>query len=573
MIINTRKYIEEFLKIKTKDSNIIPLKLNKPQLKLYNLLKKQSEEGRPQRVIILKARQMGFSTLTEAILFKRTATARNVTSGIITHKNDATNNLFNMSKLFLQELPEPMKPQTKASNAQEIIFDNKAGKGLRSKIKCMTAGGDGVGRSDTFQNLHLSEVAFWNNAKEILDGLLQAVANTPNSLVIIESTANGYDYFKELWDKACSGENDFEPLFCAWWELEEYRLPCGDIELTNEEKELKALYNLDNEQIAWRRWCIRNNCGNDVNTFKQEYPASPEEAFLSSGECVFDKELIVQQIERSRPLISDWRRGEFQYKKTLIPIKNEKNETVAVQKKITDIQFVESDSGLITIHKQPEVKRNENGEIVAKRQYSIGGDTAGYGYDYYTAKVVTNDTQETVATLRKQRMDEDKYADQIYCLGMYYHNALVGIEINYSYVPTRELIELEYPNLYMRERLDTSMKEVQKVVGFETNRATRPVIIQSLVTQMREQPDCECDIDTLKEMLVFVRKENGKQEAQEGYHDDLVMARAIATFISKQQGDSNWLKVAPVKKPESRLEKFFSQYDNEEDESEVIVEW
>ena len=568
MIINTRKYIEEFLKIKTKDSNIIPLKLNKPQLKLYNLLKKQSEEGRPQRVIILKARQMGFSTLTEAILFKRTATARNVTSGIITHKNDATNNLFNMSKLFLQELPEPMKPQTKASNAQEIIFDNKAGKGLRSKIKCMTAGGDGVGRSDTFQNLHLSEVAFWNNAKEILDGLLQAVANTPNSLVIIESTANGYDYFK-----ACSGENDFEPLFCAWWELEEYRLPCGDIELTNEEKELKALYNLDNEQIAWRRWCIRNNCGNDVNTFKQEYPASPEEAFLSSGECVFDKELIVQQIERSRPLISDWRRGEFQYKKTLIPIKNEKNETVAVQKKITDIQFVESDSGLITIHKQPEVKRNENGEIVAKRQYSIGGDTAGYGYDYYTAKVVTNDTQETVATLRKQRMDEDKYADQIYCLGMYYHNALVGIEINYSYVPTRELIELEYPNLYMRERLDTSMKEVQKVVGFETNRATRPVIIQSLVTQMREQPDCECDIDTLKEMLVFVRKENGKQEAQEGYHDDLVMARAIATFISKQQGDSNWLKVAPVKKPESRLEKFFSQYDNEEDESEVIVEW
>ena len=140
-------------------------------------------------------------------------------------------------------------------------------------------------------------------------------------------------------------------------------------------------------------------------------------------------------------------------------------------------------------------------------------------------------------------------------------------------IPTRELIELEYPNLYMRERLDTSMKEVQKVVGFETNRATRPVIIQSLVTQMREQPDCECDIDTLKEMLVFVRKENGKQEAQEGYHDDLVMARAIATFISKQQGDSNWLKVAPVKKPESRLEKFFSQYDNEEDESEVIVEW
>ena len=86
--------------------------------------------------------------------------------------------------------------------------------------------------------------------------------------------------------------------------------------------------------------------------------------------------------------------------------------------------------------------------------------------------------------------------------------------------------------------------------------------------------NCECDIDTLKEMLVFVRKENGKQEAQEGYHDDLVMARAIATFISKQCGDSNWIKVAPTKKPASRLEKFFAKYDNDDDEDKgAIVEW
>ena len=113
MIINTKKYIEEFLKIKTKDSEIIPFKLNKPQLKLYDLLKRQSEAGKPQRVIILKARQMGFSTLTEAILFKRTATKANVNSGIIAHKDDATTNLFNMSKLFLEELPEQLKPKTK----------------------------------------------------------------------------------------------------------------------------------------------------------------------------------------------------------------------------------------------------------------------------------------------------------------------------------------------------------------------------------------------------------------------------------------------------------------------------
>ena len=572
MNINTKKYIEEFLKIKTKDSEIIPFKLNKPQLKLYDLLKRQSEAGKPQRVIILKARQMGFSTLTEAILFKRTATKANVNSGIIAHKDDATTNLFNMSKLFLEELPEQLKPKTKASNAKEIIFDDRDGNGLRSKVKCMTAGGDGIGRSDTFQNLHLSEVSSWTHAKEILDGLLQAVPNKPNTLIIIESTAKGYDYFKELWDKACDGENDFEPLFCAWWELDEYRLPCGELELTEEEQELKELYNLDNEQIAWRRWCIRNNCGNDVNTFKQEYPSCPEEAFLASGECIFDKDIIVSQIEHNRPLISGWKRGEFEYKKTMHPVRNEKGEVVAIDKRISDIKFIEKENGLITIHQEPSVKRNADNEIIAKRRYTIGGDTAGLGLDYYTAKVVADDTQETVATLRKQRIDEDKYADQVYCLGKYYHDALIGLETNYSYAPTKELVELDYPNLYQRKRFETTTREIQKIFGFETNRLTKPIILQSLVTTMRENVAAECDVATLREMLTFVRKENGKQEAQEGYHDDLVMAKAIANYISIEEGDVNWIKVEPVHKPKSRLEKFFEENEEDEDD-EVYVEW
>lgn len=573
MIFNTKKYIENFLYIKKKDTEVALLKINQPQQKFYDVLKRQSEAGKPMRVIILKARQMGFSTLTEAILFKRTATRANVTSGIIAHKDDATTNLFNMSKLYLQELPEQLKPETRASNAKEIIFDNRTGTGLRSKIKCMTAGGDGVGRSDTFQNLHLSEVSSWNNAKEILDGLLQAVPNKPDTLVVIESTAKGYDYFKELWDKACAGENDFEPLFCAWWELDEYRMPADNIVLTEEEKELKKLYSLDNEQIAWRRWCIRNNCGGDINTFKQEYPACPEEAFLASGECIFDKDIVISQIERNRPLISGWKRGEFEYKKTILPVRNANGEVVATEKKISDICFVEKENGLITIHEEPQVRTNKQGEVTEMRQYSIGGDTAGLGDDYYTAKVVGNDNLQTAATLHKQRIDEDKYADQLYCLGWYYHWALIGIETNYSYVPTRELAELNYPNLYQRERLDTTYKEMQKVLGFETNKTTKQVILQALIVAVRDNPATECDINTLKEMLTFVRKENGKQEAQEGYHDDLVMAKAIANFVATQQGDSNWKKVEKVKTYKNPVEKFFDSDNWEEEEEESIIEW
>lgn len=574
MVINTKAFIEEYLRIKTKDANIIPFKLNKPQLKLYNLLAKQFEEGRPQRVIILKARQMGFSTLAEAILFTRTALKENIRSGIITHKSDATTNLFNMSKLFLQKLPKQLAPSTLAFNAYELDFNNKQGTGLSSKIKCMTAGGDGIGRSDTFQNLHLSEVSSWPHIKEIMDGLLQAVPNKPSTLIIIESTAKGYDYFKELWDKAVNGESDFAPLFCAWWELDEYRLACpSDFEITEEEQEIKRLYNLDDEQLCWRRWCIRNNCGGDINTFKQEYPASPEEAFLATGDCIFDKDQIVKRIESlSQTLLTQKElRGEFVYDREFRTTKNSAGEVVAVEKFIKNIEFVKKENGFITIHTQPEVKLDSQNRVIAQRRYSIGGDTAELGDDYFTAKVVANDGQQTVATLRKQRIDEDLYAEQLYCLGKHYHDALIGIETNFSYASTKELVDLGYPNLYMRERIDKTNRERSSVFGFNTNKSTKNIILSSLVRDMREDFENEADISTLREMLTFVRKENGSQEAQEGYHDDLVMAKAIANFISKQQGDSNWISI-DYKETRSKLEKFFAE-DNENDEKEFIVEW
>ena len=166
IMINTRKFIEEYLKIQDKDANIIDLKLNKPQLKLYEALKRQYDEGKPQRSIVLKARQMGFSTLTESMIFKKTATGKNIKSGIVTHEAQATTNLFNMSKRFYNCLPDMLKPEIKNSNAKELIFDNDKGQGLNSSIKCMTAGNSSIGRSDTFQNLHISEYAFWDGDKE-----------------------------------------------------------------------------------------------------------------------------------------------------------------------------------------------------------------------------------------------------------------------------------------------------------------------------------------------------------------------------------------------------------------------
>lgn len=125
-ILNVREYIETFLKIRTKDGTLMPLRLNQPQDRMYQAVKSQWDAGKPVRIIVLKARQMGFSTLTEAIIFAITATRFYTDCMIVAHKDEATANLFRMSLRYYENLPEPMKPMRKASNAHELVFDKPA---------------------------------------------------------------------------------------------------------------------------------------------------------------------------------------------------------------------------------------------------------------------------------------------------------------------------------------------------------------------------------------------------------------------------------------------------------------
>ena len=511
MSINTKQYIEKYVKIRDKSGKIIDFKMNEPQLRLYDIIKKLKQEQKPIRIIILKARQMGFSTQTESILFKETATKFNINTGIITHQEEATANLFTMSKRIYDYLPDNMKPALKNSNAKELIFDNTEGSGLKSKIKCMTAGGKGVGRSDTFNNLHISELAFWpGDKKATLTGLLQAVPNLPNTIIIIESTANGFEYFKELWDKAVKGENDFVPLFVGWNELKEYQMPYTDFDLTQEEMELQKQYGLTLEQLTWRRWCIKNNCGGDINQFKQEYPINPYEAFISTGNCYFNKEIImnrISEIENKKPI----KIGFFSY--------------TLKDNSIYNIKWVEDSKGYIKIYK----------DVLKGHPYVLGGDTAGDGSDFFTGHVIDNNTSYQVATLRDDKIDEDEYARQIYCLGTYFNHALVGLENNYSTYPTKKLKEYKYPKIYLRELEDNIAEKTQDKFGFVTNKATRPIILSILKEIFRDNVDWINDLDTLLEALVFIKNEKGRGEAQQGEHDDLIMGLAITYYIRTQQ--------------------------------------
>lgn len=193
-------------------------------------------------------------------------------------------------------------------------------------------------------------------------------------------------------------------------------------------------------------------------------------------------------------------------------------------KNITNIRFVEDKNGYIKIYQ----------DVDSSHYYVLGGDTAGDGSDSFTAQVIDNITGEQVCTL-KNKFDEDLYARQVYCLGKYYNNALIGVEANYSTYPNKELERLKYPKLYVRMREDTYTHKKVHSFGFMTTSVTRQVIISNLIKIVREEGEKIVDKATLEEMLTFVRNEKGRPEAAVGAHDDLVMALAITYHIRDQQ--------------------------------------
>lgn len=517
---NPKEYCENLLMIRTKTQQLAPLRFNEAQSNLYAVIRQQAALGKPIRIIVLKGRQEGISTLTEGLMFQDAATRPNVKTLIVAHDASATGNLFKMNKLFYDCLPRRVQPMRKNSNAKELVFENpvkdrkkKARRpGLRSVIRCQTAGSGGVGRSDTLTNVHISEYAFWPRDKEdLLLGIMQSVPNDPGTMVVIESTANGYDHFKALWDGAEAGTNEWIPVFLPWYLEKGYRMavPPGTA-WTEEEEVLQRDFGLDDEQLQWRRWCIRANCGGSVDKFRQEYPNTPAEAFLLSGTPFFDnRALSVQQMHAAEPGQTGW----FVY-----------DEPEEQGEKPRSWRFVPAADGAVRIWKAPE----------RGVPYVLGGDTAGEGSDCFTAHVLDNRTGEQVAELQ-QRQSEILYARQVYCLGLYYNAALAAIEVNFSTYPERKLEEWHYPRLYQRERFDTYANAMVKSFGWHTTSGTRPQMLAELHTVMEESPQVIKSRWTLGEMIVFVYDKNRKPQAAEGQHDDLVIAAAIAHTARTQQ--------------------------------------
>ena len=292
-------YAGRCLKIRSKAGRLEPLVLNAVQRHIHERLETQRAATGRVRALVLKARQPGVSTYVGARFYWRVTHGRGLRAFILTHRDQATANLFAMAKRFHDHVPAPVKPLTKASNAKELTFGL-----LDSGYQVGTAKAAGVGRSDTIQFFHGSEVAHWANAEEHAAGALQAVPREAGTEVVLESTANGVGgLFYNLWQAAVRGEGDFQAIFIPWFLHAAYAsAPPKGWRPPPAFADYGALHDLSSAQLhwAWAKNAELAAAGGEAGDaptwrFRQEYPATAQEAFQVSGQTsLIRPELVVR---------------------------------------------------------------------------------------------------------------------------------------------------------------------------------------------------------------------------------------------------------------------------------------
>jgi hypothetical protein len=499
-----------YLWIKTKDGELIPLELNPTQKKILAQIRQLMAEGKPARIWVLKARQTGVSTLCEAIIYCLTSMNANTNSFIIADDADGTDYLFEMSKLYHEKMKPSLRPALKRSNKKELVF-----LGTHSNIFIDTAGNEDAGRKYTFRYVHLSEVALYEQPESLFLGLNQAVPERPGTIIIGESTAKGVgNFFHREWEKAKKGETDWVAIFIAWFEDPEYRMkPPEDFQATPEERGMAARYELDNDQLYWRRWCIRNKCQGDPENFKQEYPCSDKEAFLSSGTGIFDKDALDWYSSQCKPPIAQG---------NLEPIEKKVEEGV---KKMIALQ--PNPHGFLKVWEWP----------TEKGQYIIPADVAeGLVTGSYSAAPVISRENFRVVALWHGKIDPDLFGSrELWRLGKYYNNAVIGVERNnHGFTTLTALKNKHYTPMYYKEILDEKTMRKTKKFGWETNLKTKPLMIDELKRIIRDRIlECWAE-EFFKECYTYIELDDGSTEPESGCFADIVTSMAIGAQLYKR---------------------------------------
>lgn len=562
-----RRYVNDFESfardcLVIRDHNtqkLLPFVFNRGQRILHACLEKQKAEKGAVRALLLKSRRFGGSTYTEGRFYWLTSTRFNRNTFIVGHELSSTDELYSMAKLFHERNPFP--PATRKSNSKELIFDTDNGRGLKSEYTLACARNLDAGRSQGIHYLHGSECAYWPDAEALSTSLLSCVPDPPtDSEVIFESTANGYGnrFQADVFRAYCEGRHPFyvengipyawhNPgisdwilVFIPWFVHERYTRPfeseaernAFEVELrrrvlnketmTWEDSEALRLmrrYNLTLEQLHWRAWAIENKCNGRIEVFRQEYPATVEEAFLSRGSNVFGR-LLCDTLEaacKDPILVGD-------------PV---------VRNGVTRIR--PNPAGHLKIWEKP--RRDQT--------YVLTVDSAGGIKPSHEEKQtepdptcidVWNHRTGVQAAQWHGHVDYGVIAELVEMIGALYYRAPACVELqNHGYTVVRDLERVNYP-MYEHKPGEP---------GWSTNKKTKPVMVDrlhELASTGQLQIRCR---ETVSEMRTFVEK-GGKLGAELGCHDERVdtaaMAAMMMTSMARQLSPQEEEKFKPAQR-------------------------
>ena len=467
------RFCKEQLKIRgIVPGELLPFKLDSGQRRLYDIMEAQRKEKGYIRVVTLKGRQSGWSTLSEAILFHKASLSPNYNTLLIAHDQTSTEKIFEITHLFWEEMHPLIRPMIRYSSKRELFFANPDRKksilnpGLRSRMDFEHAGKLTAGTGSTRQALHISELAkFDSRSVDLLfSSLLPTIHPVPDTIVIMESTAFvGGDHFREMCEAARSKKSNWAWCFSPWWLTDRNRIPLKPGEIikpTPDERRLIKLaadgqpeddvppHELTPEQIKWYRE-RRLELG---DLFDQEYPPTFEEAWVNRELNVFERNILAEMREQVYDPI---RYVDIQPGPRVLTVRKGGRPF--------------SDQNYIAIWKEPE-----RGAI-----YDIGVDVAAglEDGDWSVAEVLRRDTMEQVAEAHL-KIDPIDFAELCFWLGKYYNTAQIIVEMNgVGYITGNKLGLLCYPYIYIWRHRERAAPTLSSYAGFKTTWETKKLLV------------------------------------------------------------------------------------------------
>jgi len=474
------------------------------QLLRFNAAQLAYYLSRTLRDIILKPRQLGFTTLICALFVADCLLRPNRVCVIVAHDADSARRIFQIVKLMWERMPAAWRKRypTRVDNKGEIWWTK-----TNSRIFVGTAGTPGLGRGLTIHRLLCSEVAHWPHPQEALAALLEAVP--ADGRVIVESTAAGMNHFHTLWTEAKGGQSEFKPFFFRWFDDPEYRRPDGPPlgELTEDELALCRAHGLDEAQIRWRREKQRQL----RDRFMQEYPEDDVSCFLTSGRCCFSIAALTEMSTRARQerpqsiqvmALYGWGMGRRYLRQVNVP------------------------PGRLTVWRHPEIAEGlEHG-------------------DFSAAVVLDRRTGGQAAELHG-KWRPDVFAELVAALAANYGWAYTAVEANNHGSVALHVLDrvLHYPQLYWHVDGFRAGRSVH--LGWPTTSKTKALMVDQLAAAIAEGNILLRSPVLLNECTTFVSKDGGAQEAEEGKHDDLVVACGLAWQMRKAPHNPHGVRRPP----------------------------